>query len=361
VKRAFTAGTILIALAIIVGAARAGEDSNPSRAPQRLSETGLYAELVSGRIAAGVLPFEPQYPLWTDGAAKSRWIGIPSGTAIDASDVNRWVFPVGTKLWKEFAFEGRKIETRLLWRASSEEWVFATYVWNDEQTDAFLAPAGGIRNHYRIGGSAPYSIPSEPDCRACHESGGTPVLGFNALQLSDDRDPLAPHAKPLDDSSMTLTRLDRLGLLAPRPPELIENAPRIYARSPRERAVLGYLSANCGSCHNEHGPLASLGLYLQHGATSLGWERAPAYSTSVDVAGHYVTPGVSPVSSRRVAPGSPEASAIIYRMSSRRPSSQMPPLGTAVVDEEALDLIRAWIAEDLGDGRGAVRVAAQGR
>jgi hypothetical protein len=25
----------------------------------------------------------------------------------------------------------------------------------------------------------------------------------------------------------------------------------------------------------------------------------------------------------------------------------MPPLGTAVVDEEALELIRAWIAEDL--------------
>jgi hypothetical protein len=34
-------------------------------------------------------------------------------------------------------------------------------------------------------------------------------------------------------------------------------------------------------------------------------------------------------------------------MSSRRPSSQMPPLGTSVVDTEALALIRAWIAEDL--------------
>lgn len=359
-KRVFTAGTIMIALAIVVGAARAGGDSSSSPAPQRLSETGLYAELSSGRIAPGVLPFEPQYPLWTDGAAKSRWIELPAGTTIDASNVNRWVFPVGTKLWKEFAFDGRRIETRLLWRASSEEWVFATYVWDEAQTEAYLAPAEGIRNHYQIRGTDPYSIPSEPDCRACHESGGTPVLGFNALQLSDDRDPLAPHAKPLDGSSMTLTRLDRLGLLAPRPQDLIDNAPRIYARSPRERAVLGYLSANCGSCHNETGPLASLGLYLQHVPTSLGWERAPGYSTAVNVAGDYVTPGLSPVESRRVAPGIPEASAIVYRMSSRRPASQMPPLGTAVVDEEALDLIRSWIAEDLGEGRRTLRAAANG-
>jgi hypothetical protein len=359
-RRRFTTGMLMVALAIAVGAARAGGDPAPSRAPQRLSETGLYAELSTGRIAPGVLPFEPQYPLWTDGASKARWVELPAGTTIDASNVDRWVFPVGTKLWKEFAFEGRRIETRLLWRATAERWVFATYVWNEAQTEAFLAPVTGIRNHYEIGGKDPYSIPSEPDCRACHESGGTPVLGFNALQLSDDRDPLAPHARPLDGSSMTLTRLDGLGLLGPRPPELIENAPRIYARSPRERAVLGYLSSNCGSCHNEHGPLASLGLYLQHGTTSLGRERAPAYSTAVDVAGEYVTPGVSPVESRRVAPGFPETSAIVYRMSSRRPSSQMPPLGTAIVDVQALELIRAWIAEDLRDGRGALRVAASG-
>jgi hypothetical protein len=34
-------------------------------------------------------------------------------------------------------------------------------------------------------------------------------------------------------------------------------------------------------------------------------------------------------------------------MSSRRPSSQMPPLGTAMVDTEAIDLIKRWIGEEL--------------
>lgn len=342
---------LTIAIAILVaGVVRADEVDGLAngaaqvRAPERLSETGLYADIASGKIAPRNLPFEPQYPLWTDGAEKSRWIRVPDGATINASDSNFWVFPVGTKLWKEFAFGGQKVETRLLWRATPREWVFAAYVWNADQTEAFLAPEVGIRNHAEIGAGARHSIPSRAECRSCHESGGTPVLGFNALQLSDDRDPLAPHARPLGPGSLTISKLDRFGLLHPRRLDLVKNPPRIRASSPRERAALGYLSANCGSCHNERGPLAGLGLYLQH--TDF-YPYESGISTAVGVAGEYVVPGTPPESSRRIAPGSPGASAIVYRMGSRRPSSQMPPLGTAVVDTEALELIRAWIAEDL--------------
>ena len=35
-------------------------------------------------------------------------------------------FPVGTRFWKEFTFNGRKVETRFLWRASAGRWIFAT-------------------------------------------------------------------------------------------------------------------------------------------------------------------------------------------------------------------------------------------
>jgi hypothetical protein len=34
-------------------------------------------------------------------------------------------------------------------------------------------------------------------------------------------------------------------------------------------------------------------------------------------------------------------------MASRNPLVQMPPLGTRIVDEDAVRLIRRWIAEDL--------------
>ena len=41
---------------------------------------------------------------------------------------------------------------------------------------------------------------------------------------------------------------------------------------------------------------------------------------------------------------SPDQSALLLRMRSRRPSSQMPPLGTVVQDQQAIDAIRAWIS-----------------
>src|ERR1043165_6412078 len=57
------------------------------------------------------LSFSPQYPLWSDGAHKRRWIYLPPGTAIDASRLDAWEFPIGTRLWKEFSLGG-PIETR---------------------------------------------------------------------------------------------------------------------------------------------------------------------------------------------------------------------------------------------------------
>ena len=40
------------------------------------------------------------------------------------------------------------------------------------------------------------------------------------------------------------------------------------------------------------------------------------------------------------------ASMLLARMASRHPVLQMPPLGTRVVDEDAVALLRRWIAED---------------
>jgi hypothetical protein len=45
-----------------------------------------------------------------------------------------------------------------------------------------------------------------------------------------------------------------------------------------------------------------------------------------------------------VNPGHPESSAIIRRVTSRRPLSQMPPIGTVVADRAAIDLLTAWVA-----------------
>jgi hypothetical protein len=312
--------------------------------PGRLSETGLYLPGTQN-IDPRNRSFAPQYPLWTDGARKSRWLQLPPGGRIDARNADGWVFPVGTRIWKEFAFGGRKVETRLLWRSSADAWSYASYVWNEAQTEATLAPAGGVRAVFEVAPRKRHDIPSIDDCRTCHENGSTPVLGFTALQLSDDRDPEAPDAEPLARGMLTLrTLLDDRLLDAPHP-DLAARAPRIPGDA-RTRAALGYLSANCGHCHNEQSKVATVRFPL----------RMPAYATSVQVdaaigkllvrTAKWDLPHAAPGTTSLVAPGAPDLSALFVRMRSRRPSSQMPPLGTALPDREALDLVSAWI-EDL--------------
>src|SRR5690242_13451668 len=98
---------VLIGLMTLCATAR-GE----SELPQHLHDTGLY-EPDSMQVRAENLPFTPQYSLWSDGASKQRWIYLPPGTRIDASNPDAWEFPRGTKLWKEFR-HGRAIETRYI-------------------------------------------------------------------------------------------------------------------------------------------------------------------------------------------------------------------------------------------------------
>ncbi len=61
--------------------------------PARLADTGLYADPASKTLAPGIFPFSPQYPLWSDGAVKRRWIRLPEGAAIDACRSRRLGLP----------------------------------------------------------------------------------------------------------------------------------------------------------------------------------------------------------------------------------------------------------------------------
>ena len=129
--RNYIAVIALLAAALLVGGA-ANVPVAPMSPPLSLRETGLYSDAGALEVDARHLAFAPQYPLWTDGAAKRRWISLPPGTAIDGKDPDAWVFPVGTRLWKEFAFEGRRVETRYLQRISDGEWLYATYEWDED-------------------------------------------------------------------------------------------------------------------------------------------------------------------------------------------------------------------------------------
>jgi len=351
----WTGSTLFAAIVLVVlataratgtasNAVAAGRSSTPA-APARLSDTGLFAR-GSLNIDPRNRVFSPQYPLWSDGAQKTRWIYVPQGAQIDATDLDAWVFPVGTKFWKEFSFNGRRVETRFLWRASERGWVFASYKWNDEQTEATLASADGDPGVAELAPGKRHSIPSVDDCHACHDSASAEVLGFNALQLSTDRDPNAIHGEPLTPAMLTLKTLVDQDMLKTTRTDLVSNPPRIDAATPRTRAVLGYLSTNCGVCHNGKTSLAELGMLLKQPSHSKAPNRA--LETTIGQPGVFKIAGKESAS-MRLAPGAPDLSALLYRMKSRRPSSQMPPLGTVLPDQEAIAAVTKWIEEDLAE------------
>jgi mono/diheme cytochrome c family protein len=315
--------------------------------PATLRETGLYSDWEERTVDPAHLPFTPQYPLWSDGAVKLRWISIPRGTHVDASDPNSWEFPFGTRLWKEFRIGGRRVETRYIER-TDEGWQFAAYQWSDDEKEASLCSDRGARASAEVAPGVRHAIPSRFDCRACHDGRPVPVLGFSALQLSPERDPNAPHAETPRPGDVDLRLLVERGLVRGLPAALLERPPRIAARSKTERAALGYMYGNCAMCHNARGSLADLGFSLDYSAGQ-GPRDPDAVLTAASRASRFVVPGAAGQPSHRVRPGDPDRSAIAVRMGSRNPAAQMPPLGTQVVDEEAVRLVRRWIAEDLGE------------
>ncbi|WP_439886613.1 hypothetical protein ACSX1C_13900 [Pseudomonas sp. MBLB4123] len=329
---------LVVALALAPGASLAEPAGEP---PARLSDTGLFAP-GSRAIAPGLLAFAPQYPLWSDGAGKRRWLSLPPGSAIDASSADAWAFPEGTRLWKEFAYAGRPVETRLIERLADGAWRYATYVWQADGRDATLAPASGASLDVAAAPGGRYAVPSRDDCRACHEAGPSPVLGLSALQLSPERDGLALHADTPAADAVDLRGLLSRGLLRDLPQALLDRPPRIAARSPRERAALGYLHGNCGHCHNASGPLALLELSLNQGTGS----AADAERSLRTTLGR---PSESPLNQldTRIVPGDAARSLLLARMRSRNPLLQMPPLGTARTDAQATALLERWIVHEL--------------
>lgn len=319
----------------------------PAPLPERLSQTGLYVQGSTTEVRPDLIAFSPQYPLWSDGATKRRWIELPTGMSIDASHPDAWEFPPGTRLWKEFSV-GRPVETRFIERLADGSWRFAAYIWTEDGSDAILAPPErSVSLPPNATRSARYTIPSESDCRACHEGAVVPVLGFSALQLSPDRDPLAPHAESAKPGAADLRALVARGLVRNLPQKLIDNPPRIAAASAVERAALGYMHGNCAHCHNESSEGAGVPVEAK-----LEQKVSDPKSTQL-VLGSLIGSssrfrGTNPdTPTQLVMRGRSHASVLTLRMRSREPRVQMPPLGTSLPDTEALTLIERWIDHDL--------------
>ena len=285
----------------------------------KLSETGLYADISTFTTAADAHEFAPGHVLWSDGLDKRRWIRIPRGTVIDVSDMDSWRLPIGSQLFKEFSQEGRRLETRLIYKIDDDQFWMGSYIWNEAGTEAEFA-VNGRRNVL----GTDHDVPSTLRCKVCHDGEAGRALGFTAVQL----------AQP--ESQLGLDTLSRDGWLSdPAPPASDLALPAADA------AALGYLHANCGSCHNPNGR---------------GWRRSDM-DTRIRVSGGQLDVSMiydslimaeldywqSPSYAYRVVPGSPEESAIYHRMQQRDSDDAMPPHSTEIVDADGTTSIRDWI------------------
>src|SRR5262249_28271401 len=137
--------------------------SNTDEVPQELSCTGLYADFTKKAVAPNARAYAPAVPLWSDGYEKDRFIMLPDGAKIDATNIDDWRFPVGTKAWKEFRHGAHKIETRFFWKAKDDHWLSASYVWSEDGTKA----TRGDGTDLTVDGK-PYHVPKTTECDQCH-------------------------------------------------------------------------------------------------------------------------------------------------------------------------------------------------
>jgi hypothetical protein len=302
---------------------------------EHLSETGLLDDVPTRRAVSDALPFEPTYKLWSDAATKRRWVRLPPGTRIDTRDMDHWVFPVGTKLWKEFSLDGQPLETRLIERygAGPEDFWFGAFVWNADHTDAVFAPDG----QKNINGTA-HDAPTQKECGICHRGDVGRVLGLSAIQLSRAGSAGAGGSASAVNSP-TIDDLASLGLLS-NPPASPGGFP--VPGDATTAMALGTLHANCGHCHNQNGtswPDTQMVLRLTVA------ERDPATSAAYQsIVGQSLQYWRGGAIKLRVSPGHPEQSALVVRMSARGSQDQMPPIATEIVDMTGLDAVTAWIA-----------------
>lgn len=296
----------------------------PLTLPELLSETGLYVAGSTEDLAPGVHPYEPRYVLWSDGAEKQRYLFLPAGSQIDTSDMDAWRFPVGTKVWKQFSRDGKRLETRLFWKTTPTRWRKVAYVWNEGATDATAAEHGAPNVH-----GTTHDVPEEGACDSCHEGRPDFLLGVSAIQLA--------HA----GSGTTLASLAAAGLLTD-PPDRDLAPPN----DPTWNA-LGYLHANCGNCHNQKSLVwgrVELDLWLTPAEVGGPASATRSYQSTVGVA--ITEPVVGSAITLRIAPGQPAQSMLIERMKTRGSELAMPPTASEQVDDDGVAAISAWI-EDL--------------
>lgn len=327
-------------------------DNVPHGLPLKLSQTNIFRNLSTLKTSSKVIPYSIRSPLWSDGAAKKRWVYVPDGQTASLNAANQGTatpnLPKGSMLVKQFDLpdtanpvgRSRRLETRVLVVGDPGIVYGVTYRWNAAGTDADLLTESvdeNIVDAVNPAESVSWHFPSFGDCLACHRTENTTtqpflrVLGFRGEQLNFDL-----------NGENQLTTLVNAGIfsaagVAAAPAPLAD--PSDPAAPIGDRAI-AYLASNCSPCHH---PGAS---FLGGGDT---WNANPVVGGNRGILGvttfnNYPMQQVLGLAGRPlVNPGNADQSVLIGRIRTTDEDVRMPPIGRSKVDPVGNAVLTQWV------------------
>jgi len=313
--------------------------------PATLAATGAFTNLATLTPHAGIVPYDLNLPFWSDNAHKTRWFTVTNLNRTIGFNANgNWSFPTSSIWIKHFELEltngvpesRKRLETRFIVRTTNSVYG-ATYRWGNSLTDATLVPDEGTNETFLIYGDSGilrtqvWHYPSRTECVICHTAEGGFALGFNTPQLNRDFDydgTITNQIRALSDAGYFGTNVTGFHTLR----SLVH--PTNGAASLEYRAR-SYLAANCAQCH-------------QPGGSAPGYWDARLYTPgpSAGIIEGELISSLGDTNNRVIVPGSISNSVLLTRIA-KRGTGQMPPLATSLVDTKAVELIAAWITNDL--------------
>ena len=287
----------------------------------------------------GVIPYELINSLFTDYSDKSRFVWMPQNEkAYYISDSDVFNFPIGTILIKNFAYNGvapnnerKNIETRLMIK-KDEGWIFANYIWNDDQTEATYNLDGATVEiewtENTITNIVNYRIPSGSECMTCHKVyDNTIPNGVKPRNIN----------KILDYGGQTMNQIQKwidFGYLDNVPENIQAMIDWTDPSNSLELRVRSYIDINCAHCHSENTHCEYRPIRLDFDSTEDLINLGVCLTPDTDIGN-----GTSLI----VSPGNILRSVLHFRMETVEEQYRMPLLGRSVVHDEAINLIEEWI------------------
>lgn len=309
----------------------------------KLSDYHFFSgEMKNLQPAYGVLPFKPTSELFSDYAQKKRFVWLPENTkATYNGDYNVLELPVGAALVKNFYYNNvaplntlKIIETRVMIHQQTG-WIFAEYLWNEAQTEAYLQELGSTvpitwTNDDNITTTIEYTIPSEENCVTCHAKDNVNLpIGIKPQNLNSS-------FNYADGIQNQLDKLIAFGYLEDDlPASIISMVDYNDSLQPLDLRARSYIDINCAHCHQDGGNTSFV-------AQRYGFEMtSDPENLGVCVAATLHPPGIP--HGRIVWPGSTANSVLFYGLNTTNSFWRMPKLGRTVIHQEGVALIEEWI------------------